>query len=283
MKRLFVLLIIPCVVVFAGNAFSQSQYEKDDALWQEVKILAKAGKIDEALAKTGEMSPARKETSLGAVAIIAADNFADYDKAIEIGKTLAQTERREYLWLYIPRSAAVKLNYDGFMIVAEKTIRIVFEEYAKSYLDPYNIDESVKSINETVKIYQLSLYRDAAVIYANRDLLQENIKVIKIIGSIDRDTTYYQSAVTATIIEIMNGLHSQPEAVDGYLAALNYRKVHYSKNIVYGGAERTIVAYDTPNTDQYPDILLLYDENGEKKFLTAIFYSDKIKDYLIQK
>lgn len=281
MKRLFVLLMILSVVVFAGNASAESQYEKDDVLWHEVKALAKAGKIDEAVAKTDEMSPARKETVLNMIAVIAADDFQNYDKALEIGKTLSQVERREHLWLYIPRSAAANQDYDGFIAVVQKTKIIILDEYLRMYFDPKNVAETMKFIETAANVYLNSLYRDAAVIYANRGLIRENIKAIK---EIDRETTYYQSAITATIIELMNGLYSQPEAVDGYLAALNYRKVHhYSKNISYGGAERTIVAYDTPNTSQFPDILLLYDENGDKIFLTAIFYSGKIQNYLIPK
>lgn len=278
MKKLFVLLMILGAVVFAGNGYAESQFEKDDALWREAKTLAKAGKIDEALAKTGEMSPARKETVLNMIAVIAADDFQDYDKALEIGKTLSQAERREHLWLYIPRSAAVNQDYDGFIAVVQKTKLLVLDEYLRMYFDKENVAETMKFIEEAANIYLNALYRDAAVIYANRGLLRENVKIIKLM---ERGTNYYKSAVTATVIEVMNGLHSQPEALDGYLAALNYRKIHYSKNIAYGGAVRHIIAYDTPNTTQYPDIILLYDEEtGKKVFLTALFLDEKIKPYL---
>lgn len=280
MKRLFILLTVLILAAFAGNGYAENTFEKDDALWREAKTLAKAGKIDEALAKTGEMSPARKETVLNLIAVIAADDFKEYDKAIEIGKTLSQAERREHLWLYIPRSAAANQDYDGFIAVVEKTVIVVFKEYMASYFDPNNADESVEFINKTIKIYLASLYRDAAVIYANRGLLRENIKVIKLI---DRDTNYYRSAITATVIELMNGLHRRPEALDGYLAALNYRKIPYSKSILYGGAIRQIVAYDRPDTEQNPDILLLYDEEaGKKIFLTALFLDEKIKPLLTE-
>lgn len=280
MKRLFILLTVLILAAFAGNGYAENTFEKDDALWREAKTLAKAGKIDEALAKTGEMSPARKETVLNLIAVIAADDFKEYDKAIEIGKTLSQAERREHLWLYIPRSAAVNQDYDGFIAVVRKTKIIVLDEYLRMYFDKENAAETMKFIEMAANIYLNSLYRDAAVIYANRGLLQENIKIIKLI---DLGTNYYKSAVTATVIELMNGLHRRPEALDGYLAALNYRKVQYEKNILYGGAIRHIIAYDAPNTPQYPDIILLYDEEaGKKIFLTALFLDEKIKPLLTE-
>lgn len=280
MKRLFILLTVLILAAFAGNGYAET-FEKDDALWREAKTLAKAGKIDEALAKTGEMSPARKETVLNMIAVIAADDFQNYDKALEIGKTLSQAERREYLWLYIPRSAAANQDYDGFIAVVQKTKLLVLDEYLRMYFDKENVAETMKFIEEAANIYLNALYRDAAVIYANRGLLRENVKVIKLL---DRETNYYKSAVTATVIEVMNGLHSQPEALDGYLAELNYRKVRYLKKIGYGGAVRHIIAYDTPNTVQFPDILilLLYDETGEKIFLTALFLDKELTPYLTE-
>ena len=279
MKRLLILLIVLCAV-FAGSAYAETTFEKDDALWREAKTLAKAGNLDEAIAKTAGMSPARKETTLNIIAVIAADDFKNCDKAIEIGKILTQAERREHLWLYIPRSAAMNKDYDNFIAVVQKIKVVVLDEYLRTYFDPNNVKETMEFIEEAANMYLGALYRDAAVIYANRGLLREKVKVIKLL---DRDTNYYKSALTATIIELMNGLHSQPEALDGYLAALNYRKVYYSKSIAFGGAIRHIIAYDTPNTAQYPDIFLLYDEeNGEKTFLTALFLDEKIKQYLIE-